>query len=171
MTMGYRSMSEVRFAAKLITANLKFAYEAKKLSYQYKPQKYVVDYTIDNVLIEYKGKLDAAGRKKMQAVKMCNPDADLIIVFEKPNNKLYRGAKSTYGDWATKNGYTWFDYRDMDKIKDYILQKRTANNNARKTSKATTKSGKAQPKGMAKATTRGKVQGKRAPTRKVRGKK
>jgi hypothetical protein len=148
-TMGYRSMSEVRFAARLNDADIPFGYETEILKYQYNPQKYVVDFTleIDNthkILLEYKGKLDGPSRKKMRAVKAANPDMDIRFVFEKPNNKLYKGAKLRYWEWAERYGFKWYDaIKDIDTIKRHIKE---LNNVERKKSKTTKASSKSQAK-------------------------
>ena len=121
-TMGYRSMSEVRFAVELNSHTIPYKYESRMLRYQYAPQKYTVDFTLtkkdgSEIQIEYKGKLDAATRKKLRAIKKSNPTVDLRLVFEKPNNKIYKGAKLRYGDWAERNGFKWYDCRDITGIK------------------------------------------------------
>lgn len=120
-TMGYRSMSEVRFAALLKRNGIPFKYEEDTLTYQYAPQKYTADFQIaqgnTKILLEYKGKLDGPTRKKMRAVKKSNPDVDLRIVFEKPNNKLYHGSKMRYWQWAERYGFKWYDYREVKKIR------------------------------------------------------
>lgn len=130
LTMGYRSMAEVRFASRMRDANIKFKYEAKTFEYRYDIQKYIVDFSIsDNIHLEFKGKLDVQARRKMLAVKKCNPTADIRLVFEKPNNKLYKGSKTTYWEWAEKHGFPWYDcMKDMDKIRKDL-------NDARKKSK------------------------------------
>ena len=56
-TMGYRSMSEVRFAVQLKSVKLPFKYEKHKFKYQYDPQTYTVDFSIGKTHFEYKGKL------------------------------------------------------------------------------------------------------------------
>lgn len=158
-TMGYRSMSEVRFATRLKDINIKFDYEKDKLNYQFEPQKYVVDFTVDgDLLIEYKGKLDPASRRKMRAVKKCNPNVDLVMIFEKPNNKIYRGSQTTYGDWATNEGFVWFDVKDIDGLENYIkLHHNKRITSARKNSKKTKAPIKAKSKGMARTSSRRKV--------------
>jgi hypothetical protein len=155
-TMGYRSMGEVRYAAALKKSRLNFSYESDKIEYQYDPQKYVVDFTIpigthgEKIHIEYKGKLDGPTRRKMRAIKKSNPDVDLRIVFEKPNNKLYRGAKMRYWEWAERNGFKWYDVRNVGQLKRDV---REETKNARKNSKATAKAKRSQAKGMVKPTT------------------
>ena len=129
-TMGYRSMGEVRFAAKLRTAAIPFAYENDVLVYKHKPQKYVVDFTLPlnktnnppKILLEYKGKLDAISRRKMRAVKDSNPDLDIRFVFEKPHNKLYKGAKMRYWEWAERYGFGWYDVRDVKQIRKDLTE-------------------------------------------------
>jgi hypothetical protein len=122
-TMGYRSMSEVRFASRLIDAKLPFKYEADILKYQLKPQKYTPDFTLKSkrkkkkIFLEYKGRLDGPTRKKMLAVKKSNPDIDLRIVFEKPNGKLYKNSETRYWEWAEKNGFIWYGMKDIKQIK------------------------------------------------------
>jgi hypothetical protein len=118
-------MSEVRFAAALNSNSVPFKYEDDQFTYQYDPQKYTVDFTIkkadrSKTYFEYKGKLDGATRKKLRAIKKSNPDVDLRLVFEKPNNKLYRGAKMRYWEWAERHGFKWYDCRDVKKIKSDV---------------------------------------------------
>ena len=48
-------------------------------------------------------------RKKLLSVRTCNPDIDLRLWFERSSNKLSSIAKTTYGEWATKNGFKWYD--------------------------------------------------------------
>jgi len=87
-TLGYRSIGEVRFKALCNIHKIKLDYEVKTVSYQHKPQKYTADFTQPQkkIHLEYKGKLDAATRKKLLSVKRCNPNMILWLVFEKPNN-------------------------------------------------------------------------------------
>jgi hypothetical protein len=124
-TMGYRSMSEVRFAAELNHLKVSFKYEDDVFRYQHKPQNYKVDFTLKNgkgkpVYIEYKGKLGYDDRRKLVAVKNSNPKIDLRLVFERPNNRIYRGAKTRYWEWAEKKGFKWYDSKDIKKLKSDI---------------------------------------------------
>ena len=146
-------MGEVRYAAKLKKINMEFSYETEKIKYQYKPQQYIVDFTIPvsakknspKIHLEYKGKFDSDSRRKMSAVKRSNPDADIRLVFEKPNNKLYKGAKTRYWEWAEKHGFKWYDVRDIAGLKRDISE---AKKHERKNSKATKARNKSQPKGV-----------------------
>lgn len=111
---GMKSMGEVKCAADLEKRKIKYTYETTTVPYQYKPQKYTPDFDImvnGKVMhIEYKGKLDYATRKKLLAVRACNPDMDICLVFEKANNKIRKGSKTTYGMWAESKGFRWSEH-------------------------------------------------------------
>ena len=73
-------------------------------------RKYTPDFTVTTksgktVYIEYKGVLDQATRKKMLLVKKQHPNLDIRIVFQRGKNKIYKGSKTTYMDWAAKHGF------------------------------------------------------------------
>jgi hypothetical protein len=40
----------------------------------------------------------------------------------RPSDLLYKGAKSTNGDWCDKNGITWFDFKDKAGISAFMAQ-------------------------------------------------
>ena len=96
LQLGYKSMSEVRFACKLLNEGVKFKYEPDTFSYQLPPQTYTPDYRINiglaTVYLEYKGKLDTKTRKMLITFKSQHPKVDLRLVFEKPRNKIYKGS-------------------------------------------------------------------------------
>lgn len=84
------------------------------MQYQYEPhsldyvldRKYTPDFKLPNgIYIEAKGKLDQDTRSKMIAVKKAHPDLDIRFVFMRGENKLNKGSKTTYMDWAKKNGF------------------------------------------------------------------
>lgn len=115
--VGMRSMLEVLIAAQLETLRQqrmikKFEYEPEKWTYQHKPQTYTPDFgiTLNDGSLDYyeaKGKMTNETRKKIISVQRCNPDKPLKLIFERSANKIRAGAKSTYGDWATKAGLQW----------------------------------------------------------------
>ena len=83
-------------------------YEKDKLTYVVPAKKrtYNPDWTIrDGVFIESKGKLDRETIEKMLLVKEQNPDKTIYILFQKGNNKVRRGSKTTYLERAKKNGF------------------------------------------------------------------
>jgi len=83
-------------------------YETDKLTYVVPAKKrtYNPDWTVrEKVYIETKGKLDRETIEKMLLVKEQNPDATIYLLFQRGTNKLRRGSKMTYLDWAKKNGF------------------------------------------------------------------
>ncbi len=68
---------------------------------------YCPDFLLPNkTWIEAKGKLTGANRRRLVAWKANFPEETLLIVFM-ADNKLSKGAKSRYSEWAEKVG---FDY-------------------------------------------------------------
>ncbi len=108
---GMKSIGEVRCAADMDARGIKYKYEHEKLTYQYEPQNYTPDFTLysnNNLLIEYKGKMIKQTRDKILAIKRCNPDRRICLVFERANNKLSARPNSwKYWEWAEKNQIEW----------------------------------------------------------------
>ena len=107
---GMKSMAEVQCAAWLEQHKVPFKYESERWVYQYKPATYRPDFLLNGFAIEVKGKLTAEVRRKLLAVMRSNPDKKLYLVFERANNKIRGGSKTTYGDWATKAGIPWSEH-------------------------------------------------------------
>ncbi len=78
----FRSLFERDFARDLEERNIDYEYETKKLSWIPKPVKHL-------------------------CVADQHPDIDLRFVFMTPFNRLSRSSKTTYGDWCSKNGFTF----------------------------------------------------------------
>ena len=100
-------------------------------SCKYEPDKYKYiqpaierTYTPDfktgkaNLYIEAKGKLDLDTRKKMIWFRDSSPNVKVIFLFMNPDTKIRKGSKTTYGAWATANGFQWLDAR-KDWLSDY----------------------------------------------------
>lgn len=115
--VGRRSMAEVKFDAAFVEGNKKIDARYEDTTFKYvvsETRKYTPDWTVykqngDVVYLEYKGVLDTQTRKKMKLMKKQYPDIDIRIIFERASNKIYRGSKTTYGEWATKHGFPWED--------------------------------------------------------------
>ena len=111
---GMKSMGEVRCAADMKEKGVAFGYETKSFEYQYKPQTYTPDFELyakgRRIYIEYKGKMDNETRRKLLAIRASNPTLEIYLVFEKPNNKIRKGSKTTYAAWAEKNGFDWSEH-------------------------------------------------------------
>ena len=54
--------------------------------------------------IETKGRWTAIDRKKMKHVLKSNPDIDIRMVFQSPNQKISKGSNTTYEAYAIKLG-------------------------------------------------------------------
>jgi len=80
-----------------------FGYESHSFSYVI-ASKYIPDFSIasDNgrtIYIETKGYLRPEDKRKLIAVRKCNPDIDLRILFQVYNKKNIR--------WADRNKILW----------------------------------------------------------------
>jgi hypothetical protein len=74
---------------------------------------YIPDFKTGNasIYLEAKGKLDLDTRKKMIWFRDSNPTIRIIFLFMNPDNKITKRSKTTYGLWATDNGFEWLDFR------------------------------------------------------------
>lgn len=110
MTNNYRSKFEAKVADHLKTDGSVVDYESMVLKY-IKPEtnhKYTPDFILSNgIIVEVKGRLTLYDRAKMVLVKKCNPLHDIRFVFMNPRVKIYKGSKTTYGEWCTKKGFVW----------------------------------------------------------------
>lgn len=108
-SMKFRSRFESNIARSLIDRGIPFEYEKQRVVYIPKPRTYTPDFYFPetDVYVETKGHLDKGDRVKMLLVKEQNPELDIRFVFFRAANKIYKGSKTTYGDWATKHGFQW----------------------------------------------------------------
>ena len=108
MTNKYRSRAEGNFGKALTQAGISFEYEKERIKYivvkSYIPDFYLVDF---GFYVEYKGYFTSSDRRKHVLVKEQNPLYDIRFVFQNANNKLSKKSKTTYGEWADKNGFLW----------------------------------------------------------------
>lgn len=112
----YRSKAELGFAKRLYQSKIKFWYEKLKLKWlpKVKERVYTPDFHFKRkdgsvLIVEYKGHFDLESRKKMEAIIEQHPDEDIRMVFMNANSKIYKGSKTTYGDWCDKRGILWAD--------------------------------------------------------------
>lgn len=109
-----RSGFERTLAAQLKSAKVSFEYEPDKLPYVLN-YTYCPDFKLKNgIYIEAKGVLDQVTRSKMKAVKKAHPDLDIRFVFMNGKNRLSKSSKTTYMDWAAKNGFPAADGKIPD---------------------------------------------------------
>ena len=115
---SYKSQFEKNFAKSLRDSGIKFEYEPLVVDFTQpeKKRKYIPDFRIRTKegvrIVETKGKLTIEDRKKLVWVAEQNPKLKLIIVFMNSKNKLRKNSPTTYGQWATKNGFEWYDFND-----------------------------------------------------------
>ncbi len=107
-TDKYRSRLEAKVAVLIPHAE----YESDKLTYivPESKHKYLTDFKIGpNSFIEVKGRLLPSERKKYLLVRQQNPEITLRFFFDKSENRIYKGSKTTYADWCDENGFEWTD--------------------------------------------------------------
>ncbi len=113
---GYRSGLEDDIAKDLKDRGVNFEYEKLKVQWQLLENKtYTPDFKLPNGnIIESKGRFVQADRKKHLIIQDQHPFLDIRFVFSNSRSKLYKGAKSTYGDWCNKHGFLYADKRIPD---------------------------------------------------------
>jgi hypothetical protein len=111
--MAYRSRLEERVAKWLQLNEHPFEYEQLKLPYTYEAN-YTPDFILPNgVMLECKGWFKPEDRRKMLAVIRSNPQADIRMVFQNPNNPISKGSKTTYAMWCDKHDIRWCHYQSI----------------------------------------------------------
>lgn len=102
-----RSGLEKRTAEYLDLMKVPYSYEEETLYYEVpaKTHKYKPDFTllINGMIVECKGRFDAAARQKMAYVVEQNPDRDIRMLFMR-DNTISKNSKTKYSDWCEKRG-------------------------------------------------------------------
>ena len=108
---GYRSGFEDDVARELRSKNIDFEYEKNKIKWvDIKVRTYTPDFVLSNgIIIETKGRFVANDRRKHKEISKQFPELDIRFVFQNSRAKLYKGAKSSYGDWCKKYGFRYAD--------------------------------------------------------------
>ena len=108
---GYRSGLEDTVATYLTELKVAFTYEKLKIEWEDLTYRtYTPDFVLKNgIIIETKGVFTTFDRRKHIAIKEQLPKLDIRFVFTYSRSKLRKGAKSTYADWCTKNGFYYYD--------------------------------------------------------------
>ena len=108
---GYRSGFEDTVAKELTAKGVEYTYEKEKIKWvDLKVRTYTPDFVLGNgIIIETKGRFVANDRRKHKEIKKQFPDLDIRFVFQNSRAKLYKGAKSSYGDWCDKYGFVYAD--------------------------------------------------------------
>ena len=104
-----RSGLEIQVAELLDELKIDYEYEPDKVNYVIEA-RYIPDFKVGDVYLATKGFFKPSDRRKMLAVKKCNPDLDIRLVFQAPYNKISKRSKTTYAKWADKHGFPWCAY-------------------------------------------------------------
>jgi len=115
--MRFRSKFEKSVYQKLKSKNRNIKYEDLTLDYiiPASTHKYLPDF-IDyknKILYEAKGIFSIIDRKKMILIQNQYPDWTIILILQTPKAKIYKNSKTTYADWADKNGFKWMNIKDL----------------------------------------------------------
>ena len=111
----FRSGAEKTMAECLTAADVPFDFEPHYVPYVWlETKKYLPDFVLESsgIILEVKGRFKLEDRKKHLFLRKSNPDIDIRFVFTNSRSKLYKGAKSTYGDWCKKNNFLYCDLKD-----------------------------------------------------------
>ena len=115
MTVKYKSKLEKQFAQ-----TFRLPYEDTKITYTIE-HVYNPDWTISKTcFLETKGIFDFDDRRKTLAVKKQHPHITVALVFQNPHAKIYKGSKTTYGEWCDKHNVKWFDANHITAIQQFI---------------------------------------------------
>ena len=121
---GYRSGLETKFQAACEARGWKLAYEQDKIKYVIPASNhtYTPDFTVTkNVYIETKGLWVSSDRKKAALIKEQHPDITILYVLQR-NQGITKKSKTTYLDWAAKNGLDACTFSDTDHWQTFILR-------------------------------------------------
>lgn len=112
MGKKYRNNFEKQIAQQIKLNGINVKYETEVINY-IKPvtkHKYTPDFVLPNgIYVESKGRFTLYDRKKHLLIKEQHPELDIRLVFQRANNPISKGSKTTYGMWCDKNGIKWAD--------------------------------------------------------------
>lgn len=104
--MAFKSGFERKIASNLAARGVKFGYETLVVEYTLDGE-YHPDFILPSgVIVEAKGLLDRASKRKMVAVKKQHPELDIRMLFMLADKKI-PGTKQTHSQWAEKNNFLW----------------------------------------------------------------
>ena len=105
-----RSKFEDTISSQLLSLCHHEDYETYEIHYT-KPasqHKYTPDFVLPNgIIIEVKGILQPEDRAKHLLIQEQYPDLDIRFIFQNAKNKIRKGSKTTYADWAVKHGFKY----------------------------------------------------------------
>jgi len=111
--MKFRSKLEERIADLLKNLGVSFEYESTKVPYEIQ-FNYTPDFILPSgIMLEAKGFWDADDRRKILAVRKCNPDLDIRMIFQTPYNRISKKSKTTYAQWCDKHDIKWTTFQEI----------------------------------------------------------
>lgn len=119
---AFKSGLEKKIADQLEAEGLSFEHEKHKFKYDVpaRVSTYTPDFKLGTIFIETKGGFGygpgrfsggdpAKERQKLILIKQQHPNLDLRIVFQRASTPIYKKSPTSYGKWATDNGFKWSD--------------------------------------------------------------
>ena len=105
----FKSKLEQRFAAEIFKRGLRAEYEPQRFEF-IRTSHYTPDWGIGkNTFVETKGYLSPSNRSNLISFREQHPGVEILLAFQCGSNKLSSKSNTTYGEWATKNGFKWCD--------------------------------------------------------------
>lgn len=103
---GWRSGLEEQVGRQLKQAGAVWEYETLTLPYRVEEtRRYTPDFLLGNgIVVETKGHMPTAERKKLKLIKQQYPALDLRLVFSNPNSRISKTSKTTYARWCETHG-------------------------------------------------------------------
>lgn len=122
---GYRSVFELRVNTWMKEEGLDIPYEPEKVEYVVPASnhKYTPDWKVGDILYEGKGYFSAADRKKMLHIIESNPHLRVRMIFQNSATKINKRSKTSYADWCDKFEIEWCDFKDKEKLLDWLKPK------------------------------------------------
>lgn len=110
---AYKSGLEEKVANQLKTLGItEDIYEKMTIEYivPESTHKYTPDFSLPNgTIVETKGIFELEDRKKHLLIKQQHPELDIRFVFSNSRSKIYKGSKTTYAQWCSKNNFKYAD--------------------------------------------------------------
>ena len=122
---GYRSVFELKVNTWMKEMGLDIPYEPDKIEYVVpaSKHKYTPDWMVGNIVYEGKGYFAASDRKKMLHIIESNPNLTIRMLFQNAQAKINKRSKTSYADWCDKFGIEWCDFRDKEKLLEWLKPK------------------------------------------------
>jgi|TARA_E500000318_G_scaffold9656_1_gene8789 hypothetical protein len=106
----FRSKFEANVCEHLTKKLVPYKYETIKIHYIIPESNhtYTPDVLLENgIIIEIKGRFVKEDRKKHLLIKQQLPHLDIRFILQNSKSKLYKGSKTTYAQWLSKNNFLW----------------------------------------------------------------